>query len=59
MKLTRATSYGLAVLVLAVALIAVWAAGLPLGLRFGVAGLMLVAAAGAIYERKRKSDAPR
>ncbi len=47
------------VLVLAIALIVVWVAGLPLGLRFAVAGLMLVAAGRAIYDRKRQNRSPR
>jgi hypothetical protein len=53
MRLTRLAICRIAVLVLAIALIAVWAADLPLGLRFVVAALMLAAVAGTIYERKR------
>ncbi len=52
MELTRLAIYRIAVLVLAIALIVVWATGLPLGLRFGVAALLLGAVAGTIYERK-------
>ena len=42
-----------AVVVLSIALIAVWAAGLPLALRFAVAALLLLAVAATIYEHKR------
>ncbi len=58
MELTRLAIYRIAVLVLAIALIVVWATGLPLGLRFGVAALLLAAVAGTIYERKRGNALP-
>ena len=53
MTLDRLSVYRIAVLVLAIALIAIWAIGLPLVLRFVVAALMLAAVGGLIYERKR------
>ncbi len=58
MGLTRLDIYRIAVLVLAIALIVVWATGLPLGLRFVVAALLIAAVAGTIYERKRGKDLP-
>lgn len=57
MEPNRLTIYRVAVVVLAVALIVVWATGLPLGLRLVVAALLLAAVAGTIYERRRGNDA--
>lgn len=53
MERSRLAVYRFAVVVLSIALIAVWAAGLPLALRFAVAGLLLVAVSATIYEHKR------
>jgi hypothetical protein len=58
MGLTRLAIYRIAVLVLAIALIVVWATGLPLGLRIVVAALLLAAVAGTIYERKSGNALP-
>ena len=55
---TRLDIYRIAVLVLAIALIVVWATGLPLGLRFVVAALLIAAVAGTIFERKRGKTCP-
>ncbi len=57
--MSRRAIYRIAVLGLAVALIVIWATGLPLGLRFAVAALMLAAAAGTVFERKRGNNASR
>lgn len=59
MEPTRLAVYRIAVVVLAITLIVVWATGLPLGLRFAVAALLIAAVAGTIYQRKRGRDAPR
>ena len=56
---TRLAIYRIAVVVLAIALIVIWATGLPLGLRFVVAALLLAVVAGAIYKRKGTNEAPR